>query len=350
MQKINLYDRLRFSKTHRPVIFNLVLWVLLYVVMLFLFSENNQPETIDYIYTTCFVIIISFPVTLNFYVLIPFLLNKEKYVIYGLTFIITILGFAWCHDLFFNDIIYSFFPDYFFISYLSNTNIFLVYTIFLVSTTLIKLAEGWFYFNKQKNVLLELKTEQLQNQLSNLKAKINPHFLFNSLNVIYALALESSQTTVEAVLKLSDILRYVIYDADTERISIEKEIQLLKNYIAFQNLNKDYSKQIELVTNIEDDSKTIYPLLLLPLIENSFKYTNLDEPYNNIKIEVLQKDNEFRFYTKNDVSYQPKDEAHSGMGLKTLQSNLELIYPNQHHFSIEKNQNTFEVELILNHV
>jgi len=140
MQKINLYDRLQSSKTHRPLIFNLILWVLVFVVMLFIFSENNQPETIDYIFTTCFVFMVSIPVTLNFYAWIPCLLNKEKYVIYGLMLVFTILCFAWCHHKFFNNIIYSLFPDYFFISYLSDTNIFLVYTIFLVSTTLIKLA------------------------------------------------------------------------------------------------------------------------------------------------------------------------------------------------------------------
>lgn len=104
-----------------------------------------------------------------------------------------------------------------------------------MATTLLKLAEDWFYFNATENRILKLKNTHIETQLTALRAQMNPHFLFNSLNVIYSMAIEKKENITKAIVELSDILRYVIYDSDTERVSLKQEVELINNFIAFQN-------------------------------------------------------------------------------------------------------------------
>jgi sensor histidine kinase YesM len=224
-------NKINFRST---IVFNLVLWICSFVLFLFVFTEDGQPHTIDYIYTGSFLATIIVPVLINFYVLIPTLLKREKYLFYVMTFIINILVFAQFNIWFFEHFIDYIFTDYYFISYHSNTTLFTIFSMFLIVTTLIKLSVDWFYFNSYENRELKIKNQQIQAQLSSLRSQINPHFLFNSLNVIYALALEKKEETKDAIVQLSDILRYVIYDSNTEQVTLKDEITLLKNYIEFQ--------------------------------------------------------------------------------------------------------------------
>ena len=224
----------------------------------------------------------------------------------------------------------------------------MVFSIFLISTTLLKLAEDWFYFNRTENKQLRTKNLQVETQLSSLRAQINPHFLFNALNVVYALALERKEQTTKAIVQLSDILRYVIYDSDVDRVTIEDEITLLKNYIAFQNHRINTKDRIVFDINVENKRYMLYPMLLLPLLENSFKYgLSTSEASGPIHIIIFQKDNHFRFQIKNDKldTKNTIDEAHSGVGLENLKNNLNLVYPDRHKLSISDQAQSFEVTI-----
>ncbi|MBO6632878.1 MAG: histidine kinase [Psychroserpens sp.] len=238
------------------------------------------------------------------------------------------------------------FPGYFFISYVSNSNLYLVFSIFLIGTTLLKLAEDWFYFNRSENIQLRSKNLQVETQLSSLRAQINPHFLFNALNVVYALALEQKEQTTKAIVQLSDILRYVIYDSDVDRVTLEDEINLLQNYIQFQNHRINTENKIEFDIDVENKRFTLYPMLLLPLLENSFKYgISTTESSGPIKMKIYQKDKHFQFQIKNDKldTKNTIDEAHSGVGLTNLKNNLNLVYPDKHKLLISDNNHFFEV-------
>ena len=351
MQSLNLNSLIKKANYHRPLIFNSVLWLLAFVILLFVFSKGESPITVDFIYTVAFLIALAIPVIINFYVLIPKLLKQEKYLIYIISFIINLVVFALISSWLLQPILDSLFPSYFFISYLSKSNILLVFTIFLIATTLLKLAEDWFYFNTNENKILKLKNQQVETQLSALRAQINPHFLFNSLNVIYALALEKKEGVTNAIVQLSDILRYVIYDSNTERVALKDEIKLLQNYIAFQNHRVDTPTPTNFKINVKDQYFKIYPMLLLPLLENSYKHGIITgEITTPIKIDLYQDKNEFKFIITNaNLNTKNKlEDKHSGVGLENLKNNLNLVYPNQHHFEVYKTNDSFTVTLKIN--
>ena len=348
MLKLNPY----FSKidNHNPLLFNVILWGVSFTILLFSLTQSNQPTKIDYIYTTCFLSTIIVPVLINFYLLIPKLLKKEKYAIYSMMFLANLLIFTQLNIWFFSYFIDYIFPEYFFISYHSNTKLITIFSVFLIVTTLLKLSEDWFYFNKNENRLLKKQNELIQLQLSSLRAQINPHFLFNSLNVIYSLSVQKKKGVQDAIVQLSDILRYVIYDSNTERVSLTEEIQLLKNYIEFQKFRVHGFKNIDFNIDVDNDKFKIYPMLLLPLVENCFKHGikgNLEDTF--IDIELKQKGDKFTFKIKNNSFKEDTvNKETSGVGLENVAKNLEIIYPNSHTFSTDNKDDVFTAQLTIN--
>ncbi|WP_299674548.1 sensor histidine kinase [uncultured Dokdonia sp.] len=241
------------------------------------------------------------------------------------------------------------FPDFFFVSYVSNKNVYTIFSIFLIATTLLKLAEDWFYFNTNENRVLKLKNQHIQTQLLSLRSQINPHFLFNSINVIYAMALEKDTNITKAIVELSDVLRYVIYDSNTERVTLKEETKLLQNYIAFQEYRVQDSNSVDFKIIIQDEQFKIYPMLLLPLIENSYKYGTFDShAQKTIQIKLLQSKNHFKFEITNATNPSIKNNlatTYSGVGLENLKNNLHLVYPECHQFIVENTVDTFKVTI-----
>ena len=331
------------------LVFNLVLWSCSFMLFLVVFTENGHPKTIDHIYTGSFLTTIIVPVLVNFYMLIPLLLKKEKYLFYVIAFVLNIVVFAQLNIWFFEHFIDYVFQEYYFISYHSNIALFTIFAVFLTVTTLIKLSVDWFYFNSHENRELKIRNQHIQTQLSALRSQINPHFLFNSLNVIYALAIENKAETKDAIVQLSDILRYVIYDSNTERVALKDEIALLKNYIEFQQFRHQQTENITFNCTIDDENYAIHPMLLLPLVENSFKY-GIKGDINNtfIRINLTQQHDEFSFDIENNYNEQLLEtNGHSGLGLENIKKNLEIVYPNNHGFNISKTKDTFRVTLKL---
>jgi sensor histidine kinase YesM len=331
------------------VFFNLVLWICSFVLFLVIFTEDGQPKTIDFIYTGSFLSTLIVPVLINFYILIPLLLKKEKHLVYVLAFVFNVILFAQLNIWFFEYFIDFVFPEYYFISYHSNITLVTIFGVFLMMTTLIKLSVDWFYLNRNENRELKIRNQQIQTQLSALRSQINPHFLFNSLNVIYALAIENKNETKDAIVQLSDILRYVIYDSNTQLVALKDEVTLLKNYIAFQKFRQLQTDNITFKITIENENFQIYPMLLLPLIENSFKYgIKGDINHTFIKIDLTQKDNTFTFDIINNFNEGPlANNGHSGVGLENIRKNLDIVYPMRHEFNITKTKDTFRVTLTL---
>lgn len=334
------------TNSHNKVIFNSLLWGCSFLVLLFLFSGSSAPAKIDYIYTICFVITLIIPVSLNLYVLIPNYLKKEKNLLFLLFFILNLIVFAELNSLFFELIVTTFFKDFYFISYHNSLEIYFIFFIFFVLTSLIKLGEDWVYLNQIENKVLKAQKQEIEQQLYYLKGQINPHFLFNSLNVLYALAIDKKEDITNAILQLSDILRYVIYDVEADKITLEKEISLIKNYIAFEKNRHIKNSKITFDYKVDEQQK-IYPMLLLPLIENGFKHglkSGVENPYLNIKLE--EKNGTLFFKITNNFRELKKDSKNR-IGLKNIQENLELIYPKKHQFKKEIIDSLFIVNLII---
>jgi sensor histidine kinase YesM len=280
----------------------------------------------------------------------PYLLRRERYVGYAIALIGTILIATQFNIWYFNYLIDFLFPDYYFISYHSRPVLLIIFAAFLLGTTLIRLAEDWIYYNRNQNRELKRQKEQIQLQLTSLRSQINPHFLFNSLNVIYALALDRKETATRAIVQLSDILRYIIYDSNLGQVPLKEEITLLNNYLDFQKFRKREAEKVNFDSRVEDDNYPMYPMLLLPLVENAFKHgakTKTSEPFLHIKLE--QQGETLAFSIANRVSEGPANGSagQSGVGLANVRINLELVYPNAHEFRVSKKDGTFEVVLKL---
>lgn len=173
----------------------------------------------------------------------------------------------------------------------------------------------------------ELVKEKLKTEILHLKSQINPHFLFNTLNSLYALALTQSNLTADALMRLSKILRYILYEADSKTGLITNEIKILEDYIALQQLRFSGRIQIIFTTETDNEHQTIAPLLLLPLIENAYKHSNDINAIINFKLNV--KNNNLNVTVTNPVIEESiKHEAYSGIGLKNIERQLELLYTN----------------------
>jgi two-component system LytT family sensor kinase len=200
---------------------------------------------------------------------------------------------------------------------------------------------------KREKEASDLKSENLNSELKFLRSQINPHFLFNALNNIYTLSILKSDKTPDNILKLSDMLRYIIYDCNANRVPLEKEINYINNYIDLQKLKDDQ------ITNIEVSFENIYPqcmiapMVFIPFIENSFKHSKIEDiKHGWIKLKIENTATELIFSIHNSL---PKEEYTKdkvgGVGLENVKRRLELLYPDKHHLKIAETKSEFSVEL-----
>ncbi|MDT0557465.1 histidine kinase [Ichthyenterobacterium sp. W332] len=346
----NLNQLVKPPTRHNIIVFNLVLWFVVFWILLFIFSKTSKPIKIDYIYTAGFIFTLISPVLLNFYILIPKLLKRQRYLLYILGFIANIAIWERLHSWLFRDTLDAIFKDYFFVSYHSNTSITIIFIVVLVVTAFVKLTEDWIYYNANESKLLRENNQIIESQLLALRSQINPHFLFNSLNVIYSMAIEEKKDIKSAILQLSDILRYIIYDADTKKVPLSKEIELLSNYIEFQKYRTHNINTVRFNTSVDNETFHIYPMLLLPIVENAFKHADFSKLGKTITLDFIQNKTDFMFSVSNPISENNSTETvdfYSGFGLESIKKNLEIVYPNQHLLNITSENTKFKVELKL---
>ena len=187
-------------------------------------------------YTLLFHISLVFGVYLNIEILIRFLLKKERYTLYLLSVIGLWLVIAYTNEFTFNHLSDWIAPDYLFISAYDIEDLLKFSFVYLAITTLLKLSKSWFAVLETQKELETVKREQVESELSALKSNINPHFLFNNLNSLYALSLKNAKETPNYILKLSELMRYMIYETQDKWVSLDKEINYITNYLDLQKL------------------------------------------------------------------------------------------------------------------
>lgn len=211
------------------------------------------------------------------------------------------------------------------------------------SGCLVKGFENWF---DNIRVKTELENRNLRNELELLKSQVNPHFLFNALNNIDSLIHKSSKDASKSLINLSDMLRYMIYETNTERVALSSEIQYIQNYIELQHLRYRDPKYISLSIKYDCDSALIAPMLFIPFIENAFKFS-----YNNGKMPAVEiiiecEKDILHFLCKNYFNADfSKQQKNGGVGLENVKRRLELLYPQKHDLKISKENDTFSIEL-----
>jgi two-component sensor histidine kinase len=330
---------------------HLAFWVLAYYILLHLFAGSDTLQTIDYIYTGIFLGTLFIPVSINLFLFIPRLLNTGRYSAYGIMILSGLFVFSFFNQLLFDRLIDFILPGYYFISYYSYGDLLKFFAAFIILTTLLKLSKEWFELSKARQKITLLEREKLGAELKALMNQVNPHFLFNSLNVLYSLAMKKNAETPDAIIRLADILRYVIYDSAKEMVTLNSEIELLNNYLQLQQYRVDTSAHIEFVTDVNERESQIAPMLLLPLVENSFKHgIKGDTGETFIHLNLSQKMDWINFTIENNkgISVELPEKKAGGVGLENIRNRLQLIYPDNHTFDVRDNGLTFRVELKIN--
>lgn len=211
---------------------------------------------------------------------------------------------------------------------------------FLLSTIILETHE-WYKKDEEKR---GMEKERLVSELSLLKSQVNPHFLFNSLNGIYALSIKKSDKTPEAILQLSDLLRHMLYDAEKEKIELDKEITYLKNYIALQKLRLPADAVVSFETEGNTEHIAVAPLLFIPFVENAFKHgTGAEKPVIEVKLKADKY--ALRFTVVNTISQAKSKDKASGIGLSNVKKRLSLLYPGKYNLEISNEKNFYHVLL-----
>jgi len=294
------------------------------------------------------IVLITLPVCyFNLYFLIPRYLLKDKGLIYaglliGLDFVYALL---WTF-LYLFCLIYIFHSKrevHFFPMYFDNL---LEQSVTIAITTALKLSKDWYRQNQRAKAL---ETQNLHAELRLLKAQINPHFLFNTLNNLYALTLKKSDLAPETVLKLSNIMEYMIYESNETTVPLEKEIKYLKDYIDLERLRQSEKTTIRFEVDGHVNGQRIAPLLLLPFVENTFKH-GANKIADKARVDIhIQVDNKHLqlIAENNKPALAQNGHAHNGFGISNVVNRLKLVYPDRHQLDISDEPSSYTVHLNL---
>ncbi|MBB2151047.1 sensor histidine kinase [Pedobacter gandavensis] len=214
---------------------------------------------------------------------------------------------------------------------------------FVVVSSLLKFGIDWF---GNERIQRDLESEKKEMELQFLKSQLNPHFLFNSLNNIYSLAYQKSDKTADAILKLSEIMRYMIYESNDSWVSLSKEIEYLHSYIELQKLRFRDGASVQFQLNGEIDDQQIVPLILISFVENAFKHGVANDPKDPIKINIIANQKILHFSITNKKNQHNKDEV-GGVGLNNVERRLQLLYPDRYKLNIVNSATHYTSELML---
>ncbi len=329
---------------------HLAFWVLSIILFLQLFKTGSKPEKVDYVYTTLFQLSLMPAVYINLELLLPKWGKRKRILLYTLSLALIIFLFSWINYRFFAEWSAKLLPDYFFISYFTFKEILFFFIAYIIISSLLKLSKSWFWVSELEKELLEKEKQKTEVELKALKAQINPHFFFNTLNNIYSMALDKDERLPNTVLQLSDLMRYFLYESKDNFIPLEKELAVVNNYIALQKIRLDAHLKIDVNRSGQIKDQQIAPLLLITFLENAFKHGakgNSETSFIRINT-AIEKDRLF-FSVENNKGIVDEIKAgdQGGLGLENTKRQLELLYPKKHLLTINDMPNNFAVHLQL---
>src|SRR5688572_5507236 len=330
---------------------HLAFWVLSFILFLQLFKTGYKPEKVDYVYTALFQLSLLPAVYINLELLLPKWGKRKRILLYLVSLAIIVALFSWINYNFFAKWSVKLLPNYFFISYFTFKEIIFFFTSYIIITSLLKLSKSWFWVIELEKELLEKEKQKTEVELKALKAQINPHFFFNTLNSIYSMALDKDERLPGSVLQLSELMRYFLYVSRDNFIPLEKEMTVLDNYIALQKIRSDSKLNFEIKRSGEINGQQIAPLLLITFLENAFKHGAKGSSEKSfIFLNTIIEKNKLIFSIENNKGYvdEIKTGEYNGLGLENVQRQLELLYPGKHSLKISNEQDSFKVQLQLN--
>lgn len=325
------------------VLFWLVIWVVLWIMEGFdqKFLMGNGPIFIFQILLLAFLL----------YLAIPEVLFKKRIFIFLVGVVILVVGMALLSNMFGPEPPRELrrpmpgagphrgTPSRFFIHFL----------LMSIASAMAILIETFIYAKQKEDEHMRSRSENLQTELKLLKSQINPHFLFNALNNIYALSATNTVKTQNSIASLSEMLRYVLYECDRPLVSIKKEVAYIKNYLELFGLKSSKPFTIRADYELDNENLEIAPMLLIPFIENALKHGNLEQRGNAfLNINLRSKGDKVIFLVENSKSAKTtiKDKV-GGIGLENVKKRLHILYSDRHSLIVKNEAEIFRVQLEL---
>ena len=326
---------------------HVLFWLLIFGIWFGLRYEDYATPSVAVEVTFLKVIDLVTMVYITNYLLIPYFLYKKKYLLFVLLFVSMILISSITKMYIIGKLIHdsSFFSTNGGLKDRIYNNV-IPHFFLVIAGAAIKLMFDQISLQKK---MAELAKDKAEAELNFLKSQINPHFLFNSLNSVYFLIDKNNPDARKALHKFSDMLRYQLYEANGEKIPIEKEISYLQDYVHLQQLRKDENYKVQFNCSPEVKNFSIEPLLLIPFVENAFKHISHKTDDNNfVKLDLARSNGYFDFSIENSFEKGIyTNEQHGGIGMNNVKRRLELLYPNMHQLEIHDEADIFKVYLRL---
>ncbi|WP_421920523.1 sensor histidine kinase [Marinifilum sp.] len=338
------------------LIYHILFWVVAAMFwLLTMFVAGNfknilkiEPVLMVLVFNLCF----AGAVYTNLLILIPYLFKQQRFFLYVVFILIVISISAFIIDFL---LVYplnkfvqgeQYFEELTFVVWVN----FAVFTLIYVGiTSVLSMTRELILLQKITSKFQDIEREKLEAELKALKTQINPHFLFNTLNNLYSLTLDKSDKAPNLVLKLSDMMRYILYECNDRYVFVDKELDFIKNYLDLQKIRLDDNIPVSIKVKGSASQHKIAPLLFEPLIENAFKhgaYGKNNNGFVNILFNFEEKDHmELLIENRFDDKWQDEERKEKGIGIKNVTRRLELLYPQRHNLNISKQDDLFKVNL-----
>jgi two-component system, LytTR family, sensor kinase len=222
-------------------------------------------------------------------------------------------------------------------------SIILFVTVWSLSTAICIIRQ---WRNSEKRAI-QAEADKANAELSFLKAQINPHFLFNTLNNIYSLAVTKNENTADSIMKLSNIMRYVTDDVREDFVSLDNEVECVRDYIDLQRLRLGKKMNIDFSVSGQTENKKIAPLILMTFIENVFKYGISSHEQSDIIIKIAAEHHNISFFCQNKLFDVKRNPERTGIGIANTRQRLQHLYPNKHFLDIKGRNDLYTVHLFL---
>lgn len=323
------------------IILHVLFWITVWFFFYYFFSYNSTDRGYV-IWFSSLLLPITIAVTyFSIYYLIPKLLFPKKYIRLALYSFYTLVASSYFIVLIIYGclIIYKKF-DAANIPPMVKNFFFILILVYLVVglVSLITILNRSFKTEKRnkdlQNKILSAQLQFKEQELNYLKKQIHPHFLFNTLNTIYGLALKQSKHTPEIILKLSNLLDYILYQVEKPRVSLREEVLHIKEYIELEKIRFQDTLTVEFNASDIHEEIQIAPMLLIPFVENAFKHGHMAEGYLRIRIDIMVENLMLDFNIRNSVAAQKTDESDNGIGLENFRKRLDLNYKD--NYRLEK--------------
>jgi sensor histidine kinase YesM len=343
---MNTFASLYVQRKWFRVLMHFLYWILIWLFLNLLFGYGNLLNKFNLYYSFVILLITAVVTYWTIGYLIPRYLFLGRYGLFIIYLIFTIVVSL---DLELITVMAFLIHEKFQILIYHTRDIYALFagTYFVVFLSVgIKLTEHWFNEQQRKQVAMK---DKIETELKLLKSQIHPHFLFNTLNNIYALALQKSDQAPDAIIKLSKLLDYLIYHGENETVPLAREVELIEHYLALEKLRYGDRLQASFDKTGNPENVKIPPVVLLPFVENAFKHgisQSRDKVWLNIQLEIS--DRSVNFHIENSKPSMPvKYEKSGGIGLENLKRRLDILYKNRYSLEMIDKEETYTVHLNL---